>query len=378
MDNTIDLIIFSPGSDIEYALQLRDRIQQIAENSDLSIKTQTWKDGDFFSDSNKYLLNECIRKMHKFDGAVLILGPQPTNNPFKHSSVLKNIGQILVHLWDWTHARMFARNVAPNVLIEIGAAMARYGRNRVFLLMPKSESVKIPTYFEENNAIFLKYDDQNSSHSEAMNDPASNIVTHLESLGTSAFFSDLPSFGLAHGYFNNYVRQTHRRITDGQEVEINNESKIYSDINFVMVVPEDSVYTRDDVSEFMSRLSLPKGEVQAGDRPLTFRCLPSSIENDTLNIVEVPSNLIPSEHAILKIDALWAGEQDPDFQNDLIQREMRNYVRYLDVLRQAHDDSMDDASEKLGPNLFQWVYVANLDSVTISRLESEVEARDGR
>jgi len=289
MDNTIDIIVFSPGADIDYSYAIQNSLQELGQERGVSLNVKTWKDSEFFGLNNRYLLNECIRKMHKFDGAVIILGPQ------KERSYLQEI--------------FFGRkrNINDNVLIEIGAAMARYGRNRVYLLMPKSGSVILPTYFNMNNVNISYYDDMQSSYETAVQDSAEQIIEGFESLGDTVFFSDLPSFGLAHGYFNNYVKRLATSVAQGAIIEIDGDELNFRDTNFLMITIADRILSRDDVSNIASKLGLVEGKIKDGSRIIDFRCIPNYRNYDSLYIVEVPSNLIPSEHAIRKIEELWAG-----------------------------------------------------------------------
>lgn len=357
MDSIVDIIVFSPGADIDYSYAVQDELHNLSKSEGVSLSVKTWKDSEFFGPNNRYLLNECIRKMHKYDGAIIILGPQRGNG-----SAWKNI--ILGK----------KRNINDNVLIEIGAAMARYGRNRVFLLMPMSGSVILPTYFDMNNVNILYYDDDAPSYEAAIQSSAHKIISDLKSLGDTIFFSDLPSFGLAYGYFNNYIRRVAELTSQEKEIEIEGSYTSSQNVRFLMLTMGDRILNRDNVSDLVMKLGLPEGKIQDGSRTIDFRCLPNYRDYENLYIVEIPSNLIPSQHAIQKIEELWAGIQDKEFMAELTQKEMRNYVRYLEVLRASHDATVSVDSDKLGARLLTWVPIADPEELTLTRLQSVIDS----
>jgi len=75
-----------------------------------------------------------------------------------------------------------------------------------------------------------------------------------------------------------------------------------------------------------------------------------------------------------KLKSFGLGGQDSQFISELVQREMRNYVRYLDVLRASHDASVTVESEILGPELLRWVPIEDTDQVTLARIQRVIDS----
>jgi hypothetical protein len=317
------LIVFTPTSLSPLGHALKRQIGELARTEAQDISVTCWDEGErFFAQDNSYPLNECIRKLHSFDGAIIVLGPSGAGA-----------------------TAAAPQPVNSNVLIEIGASMARFGRNRVFLLKPKSDCVQIPTYFRENNVNFAAYDDTVTAGPDAIAGAAASIVRHLCDLGQSAYYSDLPAFGLAHGYFNNFVRPAIRNVEDGANVYAKSGGTLlkgrrrrkFSSAVFIVVVPEDRIIERTEMHQHLTSIGLVEAVIEVKDgRPITFFTLPEFRSKDALYIVEVPTNLIASRDAIDKIERLWIDRPDPSRQYEqlLERREIANFFRYVDVLRE--------------------------------------------
>lgn len=321
MRKTLYLIVFTPTSLAPLGHAIKQQIEEIARTEAQDIAVTCWDEGErFFDRDNAFPLNECIRKLHSFDGAIIVLGPSA---PGAAAPLPVN----------------------SNVLIEIGASMARFGRNRVFLLKPKSDSVQIPTYFRENNVNFASYDDAAAAGPDAVAAAAASIVRHLGELGQSAYYSDLPSFGLAHGYFNNFVRPAIRNVENGAAVYAKSGGTLlkgrrrrkFSSAVFIVVVPEDRIIERTEMHQRLTTIGLVEAVIEVKDgRPITFFTIPEFRSKDALYIVEVPTNLIASRDAIDKIERLWIDRPDPGrrYEQLLERREIANFFRYVDVLRE--------------------------------------------
>src|SRR5262245_3610349 len=158
MKKTLHLIVFSPSHLKALSSAIKHQIEEATRSGPQDISVTSWAEhGRFFDDANAYPLNECIRKLHSYDGAIIVLGPSnPSATP---------------------------QPINSNVLIEIGACMARYGRQRVFLLKPSSDSVDIPSYFRKNNVHFATYNDTIEQSPAAIADAATFVVQHLADLG---------------------------------------------------------------------------------------------------------------------------------------------------------------------------------------------------
>jgi hypothetical protein len=348
MRKTLYLIVFTPTSLAPLGHAIKRQIEEIARTEAQDIAVACWDEGErFFDRDNAYPLNECIRKLHSFDGAIIVLGPGAP---------------------EATAADPLPVN--SNVLIEIGASMARFGRNRVFLLKPKSESVQIPTYFRANNVNFATYDDAAEAGPGAIAEAAASIVRHLGELGQSAYYSDLPAFGLAHGYFNNFVRPAIKNVENGAAVYAKSGGTLlkgrrrrkFSSAVFIVVVPEDRIIERAEMHHHLTSVGLVEAVIEVKDgRPITFFTIPEFRSKDALCVVEVPTNLIASRDAIDKIERLWIDRPDPTRQYEqlLERREIANFFRYVDVLR-------ENAGLQAGK--FRQLSVPSIDRLTLDAI----------
>jgi hypothetical protein len=358
--NVIDLIVFTPKEYSAHGHALKNRIQSLASGEGLLITATTWdEDESFFSHENKFPMNECIRKLHSFDGAVLILGP---GAPRPAGNALSDWGNTIA----WRFRRLFGlpEPVNSNVLIEIGASMARFGRNRVFLIEPKGKSVEVPSYFRENNALFFTYDDGASDPDAAMAGCAGPIVSKLKELGHAVYYSDLPSFGLAHGYLQALIRPIIENVESGVQVAIEGETRSFKKALFILAYSKARVATRPTANHLYEKLGLAEALVKAKDgRTISFRTLPGAQQTDTLVIIDIPTNLIPSLHAIDKIEDLWIGGEAPGaaYKEKLERREIANFFRYLDILRE--DNKIDAGKLRL-------LEVENFEDLTLDAIRA--------
>jgi len=190
---------------------------------------------------------------------------------------------------------------------EIGACMARYGRKRVFRLKPKTAAWRSPSYFAQNNANFVTYDDGAEPGPASISDAAQDIVSRLSELGQAAFYSDLPAFGLAHGYFNNFVQPAIRNVERGAIVYAKSREgflkgrrkRKFSAAVFVIAVPEDRIVNRTEMRQHLISIGLIEAVIEVQDgRDITFFTIPDFRSKDALYLIEVPTNLIASKDAI--------------------------------------------------------------------------------
>jgi hypothetical protein len=356
----IDLVVFTPSGFSEQGRAMKTLIEQSAKAANYGVRVTTWDSGaDFFDPANKYPLNECIRKLHSYDGAILILGP---GAPRRTGNPLADAGDAFARAM----RRLFGlpEAVNHNVLIEIGASMARFGRNRVFLVQPKSGSVDVPTYFENNNAIFLSYDDAAENPEEAVRKAAAEIVKRLKELGQSAYYSDLPSFGLAHGYLTNFVAPTLQDVAGGVPVTVGESIRSFSKAVYIIVYARTEVARRERANDLYARTGLAPASFQARNgRAISFRTLPDASSRDTLYVIDIPTNLVPSLDAIEKIENLWfdAAPARSEYRQRLEQREIANFFRYLDLLRQER---------KIDERTIRLLELESFDDLTLERIEA--------
>jgi nucleotide-binding STING sensor domain-containing protein/predicted nucleotide-binding protein with TIR-like domain len=369
MRRRLYLIAFTPAALAPLGHAIKRRIEEATRTEAQSISVTCWdEDERFFDPSNAYPLNECIRKLHSFDGAIIILGPAaPAAGAGSASTSAQGTAG--------PGAAAAPLPVNSNVLIEIGASMARFGRNRVFLLRPRSDSVEIPSYFRQNNVNFAPYDDTVPAGPDAVAEAAGSIIRHLAELGQSAYYSDLPAFGLAHGYFNNFVVPSIGNVESGATVYAKSGGSFlkgrrrrkFKAAVFIVVVPEDRIVNRTEMHKRLTAIGLVEAVIEVKDgRPITFFTIPEFREKDALYIVEVPTNLIASNDAIEKIEKLWidnAGGTD-GYRQLLERREIANFFRYVDVLRE---------NAKLETGKLRQIAVPSIDKLTLALIRQHVD-----
>jgi hypothetical protein len=323
MRKTLHLIVFSPSHLKALSRAIRHEIEEATRTGPQDISVTSWDEhGRVFEEAHANPQNECIRKLHSYDGAIIILGPSaPSAIP---------------------------QPVNSNVLIEIGACMARYGRQRVFLLKPSSDSVDIPSYFRNNNVHFATYDDTIEQGPAAIDDAASFIVRHLATLGQSAYYSDLPAFGLAHGYFKNFVLPAIESVRDGATVYAKHDGKFlkgrrrlnFSSAVLVAAVAEDRIRSSGELKQHLTSIGLIEAVIEAkGRRDITIFTIPEFRTKKALYIVDVPTTLNASHDAIEKIEKLWIDtpDQASEYRRVLERREIANFFRYLEIMTEEAD-----------------------------------------
>jgi hypothetical protein len=343
MRKKLYLIVFTPGSIETLGAAIKAEIETATRSGPFEVEVTHWR--DMFDKANPFPLNECIRKLHSFDGAIILLGA--------------------------SHAAADKQPINSNVLIEIGACMARYGRERVFLLRPRGDTVEIP-YFYSNNVRFEVYDEA-ASGPAAIADAARNILAHLAGLGQSAYYSDLPAFGLAHGYFNNFMLPAIDNVAnkgaavyerDGDSLLKGRRRRKFSSVHFIEVVPETRIVDRRAVKRRMQEIGLVEAIIEVQDgRPISFTALPEFREKDGLYIIEVPTNLTAAHDAIEKIEKLWLDGADPggEYRRLLEEREIGNFFRYLELLSEQAG---------LGSDKIRRLSVPSIEDLTIEAIRA--------
>ena len=323
MKKTLHLIVFSPSHLKTLSRAIKHQIEEVTRNGPQDISVTSWDEhGRFFDDANAYPLNECIRKLHSYDGAIIVLGPSAQSAT--------------------------PQPVNSNVLIEIGACMARYGRQRVFLLKPGSDSIDIPSYFRASNVHFATYDDTIEQGPAAIADAATFIVRHLANLGQSAYYSDLPAFGLAHGYFKNFVLPAVQSVRGGATVYAKHDGKFlkgrrrlnFSSAVLVAAVPEDRIRSSGELKQHLASIGLVEAVIEAKERrDITIFTIPEFRTKQALYIVDVPTTLNASHDAIEKIETLWIDNPDQasEYRRVLERREITNFFRYLEIMSEEAD-----------------------------------------
>ncbi len=342
MAKKLRIIVFYPKDRTAFGDAIARRLEMGGgDAAGLDIQADTWEKPEFFADA-KFPLNQFIRRLHSYDGAVLVLGPGERTQRFSWRRV---------------------REINSNVLIEIGACMARFGRRRTFLLKP--DSIKLPTYFREKNVFVEDYDDTADAAQE-MPRAAPKIIAELESLNTAAYYSDLPAFGLAHGYFNNFLKSVIENVNELTPIPVEGAERRFASARFVIPYAAKQILTQQQVTAHLKSIGLIEITIPAQTgRAKTVFTLPGRAEDKRLCVVDVPTNLIPIRDAIETVERLWTEEADTDaeYKSLLEEREISNFFRYLEILSEK---------EKPAGGTFEPFEIPNLEALTREAIEARL------
>jgi hypothetical protein len=324
---------------------------------DPRIRLESWKKSEFWGSEPYYPLNQLIRRLHSFDGAIILLGADDFSDDARLGGLKRRLKRALG-----------AKPVVnANVLIEVGACLARFGRKRTFIVSPSA--LPLPSYFYTKNVTVFEYDDRARDAGSELNSIARQIVEELGTLGYSAYYSDLPAFGLAHGYFNNFIKPTIGMIEGGTPVTLKqpgqegSETRNFSTVQVLMPYVRNTLLKQAEVAAHQRAIGLLDCSVGAteGGRGKSFFALGFEAPSDTITIVDIPTNLVPIRDAISTVESLWrrdeggAGTRDIEFEGMLEEREIDNYLRYLEILMER---------DGMAPGKLVRLEVPNLASVS--------------
>ena len=326
------MIVFSSGKTDRIADGVRENLRR--EHGGLTYEVDVWKDG-FFNEVNVLPLNTFLKRLLCYDIAVLILGDDELRQ--------KDAKQ--------KRAQWVPRD---NVIFELGAAMARMGTKKTFILTPQEPKVVLPTYFLGLNP--LTYEKRADGNSVAGTGAACAAIREtLRGLDANVFHSDLPAIGLAHGYFYNFVNAIYTTLREPQRLGAKEKWKPENGYTLTVVIP-DELMNRGSADKFLT------GQLQAQNLHLTLRDgrdvsvyrLPRDKNSAPLHILDIPTTLLTSAEVIERVDEFW-GAGDLRFMEDLTRREKGSFERQLHKLRKksqldptrVHIKSQSDLKEHL-------------------------------
>jgi CAP12/Pycsar effector protein, TIR domain/Prokaryotic STING domain len=284
--------------------------QGAKQNLERDFLVTIWTE-DFFNEHNVTALNTFLKKLMRFDAAVIVLAPDDQ--------------QVNVA----TEEKYFVPR--DNVIFELGAAMARMGIRKTFVLAPDQPKLKLPTYFKGLEPLTY-IQDKNGNFVSATGTASTQIRNQLNRLEQDVFHSDLPAVGLAYGYFSNFLLPVYNSLRERKCLHLPEGEKSWElDDGFaVIVVVPDSPLNRASADKILvEQFRVTEAAVTMRDgRNLSAYLLPRTKDNSPLNIIDIPTTLLTSAEVITRVDNFW-GAGDIEFKEALASREIAAFARRI-------------------------------------------------
>jgi Predicted nucleotide-binding protein containing TIR-like domain len=333
-----ELVVFSSGKVAQSGVTDAIRDELFARGFSVT----PWKEG--FFPANEQALRAFLKKLLCFDAAVLVLGDD----------------DIRLGPADGANKQHVPRD---NVIFELGACMSRLGTKKTFIVRPDAPEIVLPSYFH-GAGYDLKYEARRVDRNwrAAVGSACAEIANAFANFDRSAFFSDLPASGLAHGYFHNFVLPTYNAFNSG-----NLALKVAAEgaaarrkprptpaeglgwskplgFKLSIVIPEKPL-NRDQVQHLFTggpdqfapmvegrskrRLQFTRLQVLLQDgRNIAIYTEHRKGKSDPFRIFDVPTTLLTSQEVIGRVDAFW-GAGDLGFRDSLTHREALSFSRTL-------------------------------------------------
>jgi hypothetical protein len=303
------IIVFSSGKTDRVADGVRENLSR--EHGGVRYDVDVWKDG-YFNENNVLPLNTFLKKLLCYDVAALVLG----NDELRRKDATRK------------QAEWVPRD---NVIFELGAAMARMGTRKTFILTPREPKVVLPTYFSGLNPLI--YESRVATDPIGGTGAACAIIREtLRGLEADVFHSDLPAIGLAHGYFFNFVNAIYTTLHEPQDLGGTLAWRPQDGYTLTIMVPE-TLMNRQSADKFLiANLGAANLHLRLRDgRDVSIYCLSRSKSRRRLHIVDIPTTLLTSAEVIERVDSFW-GAGDAVFKKLLTDRERDSFQRHLRFL----------------------------------------------
>lgn len=287
----------------------------VRDNLKDDFEVTIWTEG-FFDENMSPALDTFLKNLLCFDLSIVILGDDDTR---------------------LTGERESERVPRDNVILELGASLARFGTKKTFFLVPKEPRITLPTYFDGLQR--QSYESRDDDNFQAATGSACRFIKdRIDSIDEDAFHSDLPAVGIAHSYFKNFIEPLKLNVETQQIPTLGDDQSWDPDIQgytVTVVIPVhfmdrkeiDSMLTKKYRCEnFMLKIKNRRDLSVYGVKRFNSR-LP-------LNILDVPSTLLTCEEVIARIDDFWGGA-NRKFRDALARREFVAFARQLRGLIRA-------------------------------------------
>ncbi|MEP0546611.1 MAG: TIR domain-containing protein [Rhodothermales bacterium] len=306
----LSVLILSSSESYEIAKGVARNLRQLKEGGKDVYKVQTWGEG-FFRHKEAFALNTFLKQLLYFDLAVIVAGPDDVQHDRYDADKTVNVPR-------------------DNVVFELGATCARFGTHRTFLLVPKSRTVKLPSYFKGINVV--EYDDSpDSDHIVATSDAVDDVHHAVQGLQGRVHQADLPALGLAYGYLHSFVKPL---ITSIESPQVFHDAGLTweqgSRYTIAVVIPE-RLMNRKEIDYYcLNQLGLQNESIKLRNgRDVSVYIVPRVTSADPLHIVDVPTTFFTSHQVIRLVDQYWEGGGDMEYRDRLMEREIRAFERQL-------------------------------------------------
>jgi Predicted nucleotide-binding protein containing TIR-like domain len=325
------IVIFSSRELLPVANAVRENLRR-------EFEVTPWTEG--FFRSNELSLNTFLKQLLCFDGAVVLLGADDV----QESTVAQ--GEKV-------------RVPRDNVIFELGACMSRFGTQKTFFICPENPKVKLPSYF--TGFYPLTYEERPDNYQAGTGAACHKISEQFGQMRRHAYASDLPSQGLAIGYFNNFLKPSYERLNRGEPLttaRVPWQKGAAWELNIVM--PKDEFMNRGAVSQYFDDRNFVKCNLDLSDgRNINVYAQARSDPSQPLRIYDVPTTLITSEGIIDKIDNFWGGGGDLRFRGQLTRREIASFRRAIE--EQIKKAQFKDKPDRFGEALVRILQVEEVD-----------------
>jgi hypothetical protein len=319
MDEKPAVVVLSSSTQLRTGIPnaIQKRLQ-----SKTTCEVTVWDQGLFRA--GRTPLQSFLKELMSFDAAILVLGDDDTRID-RHTGKEESVPR-------------------DNVIFELGACMARFSKDRTFMICPKSKAVELPSYF--TGITQATYDD---TRTDGRQEPAvSEAVDFISDrlTNTKEYLASLPAAGLAFGYFDNFVRPTHERFKMG-EVKLTPSIPHIDDFCVHIVVPPQLI-NREAVQNLFIKPNLNVSELMGGGRPgiqkrkIQFNkyllqltpardvSIYATIDETSqkLLIFDIPTTLMTVHPALDRLEVFW-GEYDEGFRKRMVGREVVSFRRSL-------------------------------------------------
>lgn len=301
------VVIFSGRDGLGIAEALQTRLQSEG------FATETWRDG-MFTALHVPSLQTFLRKLHGFDAGIIVLTAD---------DVIESASSAVPAVY----------RARENVMIEVGAVLARMGRNRTFIVLSDDSSrrIQLPSYLNEDN-VYRCYGHPDDPILSRISGPARNITSRLQAINRDFYSSDLPAAGLAYGYCANFLYPCIdallgpgiRELIPG--ITSDNMQSYFFRVSICVPGPELLGTTRSNAEAFLRHHNFTPRAIPGQDaRPISLYW---RNENGQVHVADVPTTLGTSELLINALNTHYGHDTDNPLDR-LRSREQRNFCRTI-------------------------------------------------
>lgn len=304
-------------------------------------------------------VEQFLKKLLEFDASVVVLGADNVRKKADEDAYIPR----------------------DNVLVELGASLARLGTKKTFLVSPRfpgdSPKVELPSYLNGINP--LSYYIQLDRDQEV----GAICASISKQYGEVSFGSDLPGAGLAYGYFFNFVSPTFGafrggepklNVVEGMELGLPADELIFQ---IHIVLPKDQLLRETVETLFITKdigiVGSAVGERLLGrkkefwkvglrlrdGRDVSIYLKKRASRDDPFEVYDVPTTLMTSWKIIKRVDELFSKQVDEDFRKALWRKELQSFQGTLN--EQIKENTMGsrvkvDAWDNFVTNAFERAY----------------------